>query len=88
MGFGGAAAAMATILKNNNRRGKREAFDGFSNSHKENAKLSKKPISKEALAEVRNKLKTEQRSLLFKRVIVFCIVTAVLIIGAYLILKI
>lgn len=87
MGFGGAAAAMATILKNNNRRGKREGFDRFSNSHKENARVPRKPISKEALAEIRDKVKAEQQSLLIKRVVVFCITLAVLAIGWYFILK-
>jgi len=87
MGFGGAAAAMATILKNNNRRGTREGFDGFSNSHKEKGKLERKKISKEALAKIRNKMKAEQRSLFIKRSIVFCFVVAFLITSVYFILK-
>jgi len=87
MGFGGAAAAMATSLKNNNRRGKREGFDGFSNSHKENARIPKKQISEEALAKIRKKLKTEQQSLFIKRIAVFCLLIIALIVGVIFILK-
>ena len=87
MGFGGSTAAMITSIKNNNRRSKKEGFDNFSNSHLEKGRIPRKPISKEALAKIRRKLKTEQYSLLVKRIVVFCLVTLLLTLGIYFLLN-
>ena len=87
MGFGGATAAMATILKNNNRRTKREAFDGFTSNIKESEGIPVKPISEEALENVRKKIKAENRLLKIKRVVAFCIVFPALLFGLIFYLK-
>jgi len=49
MGFGGATAAMITSLKNNNRRNKREAFDGWTSSSKTSQGIKIEPVSEETL---------------------------------------
>ena len=71
MGFGGAAAAMATSLKNNNRRKERGHFEGLGSSDKQSQGIPSKPISEEALAEIRKKVKVEQRKERWVRILIF-----------------
>ncbi len=60
MGFGG-AQGMITSLKNNNRRNKREAFDGWTSSDKESNGIKIEPVSEEILIEIRNKIQKQNR---------------------------
>ncbi len=69
MGFGGAAAAMITSLKNNNRRNKREAFDGWTASDKESQGIKIEPVSEDALAKIREKLKRQRKTAFYKNLI-------------------
>ncbi len=79
MGFGGAAAAMITSLKNNNRRNKREAFDGWSNSDTSSQGIKVAPVSEELLQEIRNKLKKQRKVLFRKRVLASCILVILIL---------
>ncbi len=69
MGFGGATAAMITSLKNNSRRNKREAFDGWTTSDKESQGVKIEPISEDALAKIRDKLKRQRKTVFHKNLI-------------------
>jgi len=79
MGFGGSTAAMITSLKNNNRRVKREAFDGWKPSDKESQGIKVEPVSEEVLQEIRDLLKRQRQTLFRRRLIGFGI--AIVIIG-------
>ncbi len=61
MGFGGSTAAMITSLKNNSRRNKREAFEGWTTSDNESTGIKIAPVSEEQLQEIRDKLKRERK---------------------------
>ena len=63
MGFGGATAAMITSLKNNNRRHKREAFDGWKPSDKKSCGIKIEPVSEEVLEQIRHKLRKQKTAL-------------------------
>ena len=79
MGFGGATAAMIASLKNNNRRSKREAFDGWITSDKESKGIKVEHVSEERLQEIRDKLRKERKLLFRKRLIVsILIITGVI----------
>ncbi len=81
MGFGGAAAAMAASLKNNNRRNKREAFSHLiGESDSESQGINIEPVSEDALQEIRDKLR-RQRSIVFRKRLMACILTIILIMG-------
>ena len=79
MGFGGATAAMAVSLKNNNRRKTREPFRGLGTFDNESKGIKSKPISEKALAKIRTKIKKEQRALMIKRRVVFFLIVGILI---------
>ena len=61
MGFGGSTAAMLASLKNNNRRSKREAFDGWTTSNGESQGIKKEPVSEEVLQQIRNRARKQQQ---------------------------
>ncbi|WP_103069887.1 hypothetical protein [Aquimarina sediminis] len=61
MGFGGSVAAMITSLKNNSRRSKREAFDGWTERDQESQGIKVEPVSEEQLQEIRDKLKKQRK---------------------------
>ncbi|MBQ0736293.1 hypothetical protein [Aquimarina celericrescens] len=69
MGFGGATAAMITSLKNNSRRNKREAFDGWTTSDKESQGIKVAPVSEDSLAKIREKLKRQRKVVFHKNLI-------------------
>ncbi len=77
MGFGGATAAMLTSLKNNSRRSKREAFDGWTSSDKKSKGIKVEAVSEEVLIEIRHKMKQQQKKArirnLFIAIISLCI---------------
>ncbi len=73
MGFGGATAAMITSLKNNSRRNKREAFDGWTSSDKESQGIKVEPVSEEVLEEIRTKIQKQNRLTTIKIIAVFAI---------------
>lgn len=81
MGFGG-AQGMITSLKNNSRRNRREAFDGWTNSDKESNGIKIEPVSEETLLEIRNKIQKQNRITTIQIVTVIAIgiiVTALLL---------
>ncbi len=69
MGFGGATAAMIASLKNNSRRNKREAFDGWTTSDKESQGVKIELVSEDALAKIREKLKKQRKTVIHKNLI-------------------
>ncbi len=71
MGFGGSTAAMITSLKNNSRRNKREAFDGWVALDKESQGIKIEPISEDSLAKIREKLKKQRKTVFHKNLIAF-----------------
>ncbi|WP_299312381.1 hypothetical protein [uncultured Aquimarina sp.] len=73
MGFGGATAAMITSLKNNSRRNRREAFDGWTSSDKESQGIKVEPVSEEVLKEIRTKIQKQNRLTTIKIIAVFSI---------------
>jgi len=73
MGFGGATAAMITSLKNNSRRNKREAFDGWTSSDKESQGIKVEPVSEEVLEEIRTKIQKQNRLTTIKIIAFFAI---------------
>ncbi|WP_109301537.1 hypothetical protein [Aquimarina sp. AU474] len=79
-------AAMITSIKFNDRRNKRDAFDGWTPSDKESQGIKVEPVSEETLQKIRVKLK-RQRFVVFKKQLVTCIITITLLtcIIAYLI---
>lgn len=79
MGFGGATAAMITSLKNNNRRNKREAFDGWTSSSKTSQGIKIEPVSEETLQKIRSKLK-RQTTIINLGIIILSIVISIIII--------
>jgi len=86
MGFGGATAAMIASLKNNNRRSKREAFDGWTSSDKKSKGIEIEEVSEEVLEEIRNKLKKQRQSLFRKRLLGF-VVFLILISGLLILIR-
>ncbi|WP_298314211.1 hypothetical protein [uncultured Aquimarina sp.] len=72
MGFGG-AQGMITSLKNNSRRNKREAFDGWTSSDKESNGIKIEPVSEEILTEIRNKIQKQNRITTIKIIAVIAI---------------
>ncbi len=80
MGFGGAAAAMITSLKNNDRRNKREAFDGsWTGTDEKSEAIKVEPVSEELLQEIRDKLKNQRRTLFNRRLIGFGLIIALIV---------
>ncbi|TSE09727.1 MULTISPECIES: hypothetical protein [Aquimarina] len=77
MGFGGSTAAMITSLKNNSRRKKREAFDGWTSSDKESQGIKTEPVSQETLAKIRKKMRKQNRVNTIKGVIIISISIAI-----------
>ena len=79
MGGFGSAQGMITSLKNNSRRTKREAFDGWTSSDKESKGIKSEPVSEEVLKEIRSKMKrqkTQERKkffVIFLTVILFAL---------------
>ena len=73
--MGGEGAMMQAIhsLRNNSRRSKREAFDGWSPSDKESQGIKIEPVSEEVLQEIRDKLKRQNRILRIKTIIAIAI---------------
>lgn len=74
MGFGGSTAAMITSLKNNSRRNKREAYDGWTASDSDSQGIKIEPVSEEVLQEIRDKLKRQRKDLFIRRLIGFSLV--------------
>ncbi|WP_299432562.1 hypothetical protein [uncultured Aquimarina sp.] len=72
MGFGG-AQGMITSLKNNSRRNKREAFDGWTSSDKESNGIKTEPVSEEILIEIRKKIQKQNRITTIKTIAVIAI---------------
>lgn len=68
-GFGGGAIAMITALKNNSRRKKREAYDGWTDSDKKSKGIKKENVSEEVLEEIRSELKKQQKTAKTRRVL-------------------
>jgi len=87
MGFGGATAAMIASLKNNNRRKERSRFNGLGKSDKESKGLIKKKVSKEALREIRTKIKTENRIVTIKVIVLTTISIIVVFTLTFFLLK-
>ncbi len=79
MGFGGATAAMIASLKNNSRRNKREAFDGWTTSDKESQGVKIELVSEDALAKIREKLKKQRRTIFYKNLIALGLMIIVLL---------
>ncbi len=50
-------AAMIASIRFNDRRSKREAFEGWTPSNKESKGIKIEPVSEEVLQEIRNRLK-------------------------------
>ncbi len=76
-------AAMITSIKFNDRRNKREAFDGWISSDKESQGIKIEPVSEKVLQEIRDKLEKQRRTLFRKRLIGFGMVL-ISIVGALL----
>lgn len=88
MGFGGAALAMITSLKNNSRRNKREAFEGMATgTDLESQGVPIEPITEEALQEIQKKLKQQQQLLFRKQMLVYGIVLVMVVLGSVYIIK-
>ncbi len=66
-------AAMVASIKFNNRRSKREAFDGWTTSDKESQGIKIEPVSEEVLKQIRKKMKTQNRISTIKNVVVISI---------------
>ena len=69
--MGGEGAMMQAIhsLRNNSRRSKREAFDGWSPSDKESQGIKIEPVSDQVLQEIRDKLKRQNHITNIKSII-------------------
>ncbi|MCK8522498.1 hypothetical protein M0D21_13015 [Aquimarina sp. D1M17] len=61
---------MLASLKNNNRRSKREAFEGWTTSNKESQGIEIEPIAEEVLVEIRNKLKAQRKKEKIRNIII------------------
>ncbi|MAQ75327.1 MAG: hypothetical protein CL613_03210 [Aquimarina sp.] len=72
--MGGEGAMMQAIhsLRNNSRRSKREAFDGWSPSDKESQGIKIEPVSEEVLQQIRDKLEKQKKK---EKFINFTIIT-------------
>ncbi len=66
MGGFGSAQGMITSLKNNSRRNKREAYDGWTTSDKESQGVKVVPVSEKALEEIRNKIQRQNQKTTIK----------------------
>jgi len=73
MGGFGSAMGMITSLKNNTRRTKREAFDGWTSSNKTNQGIAIEPVSEEVLEDIRNKIQKQHKLTTIKLIIAMCI---------------
>ena len=82
MGFGGAAAAMIASIKNNNRRKQREPFDNYKSSVKGDSRIPIKPISKTELNKIKTKIKTENKALFKKQLLIFIFISILILTGA------
>ena len=73
--MGGEGAMMQAIhsLRNNSRRSKREAFDGWSPSDKESQGIKIEPVSDQVLQEIRDKLKRQNHITNIKSIIAIAI---------------
>jgi hypothetical protein len=83
--MGGEGAMMAAIasLKNNSRRKKRTQFDknktgGY--GELENAEFDFPEVTPEILLQIKNKLQKERKQVLFKRSVLFSVITIIVII--------
>ncbi|TSE09728.1 hypothetical protein [Aquimarina algiphila] len=70
MGGFGSAQGMITAIKNNNRRKKREAYDGWTESDKESQGIKVEPVSEKTLSEIRKKMKKQQQVTFIKNFII------------------
>jgi len=77
MGFGG-VSGMITSLKNNNRRRKHVAFDGWNVSEKNSKGIPTKEISEKTRQEIRDKLK-KQRKVIFQKNLTAVLLTVALL---------
>ncbi|MDY8136767.1 hypothetical protein [Aquimarina sp. 2201CG5-10] len=73
MGGFGSALGMITALKNNSRRKKREAYDGWTQNDKESQGIKIEPISEEALARIRKKMKKQNRTNAIKSIVIISV---------------
>ena len=80
MSAGGGSGHNLSNLLRNSRRQVREAYDGWRESDKESQGIKIKPISKEVLEEIRNKLKRQQNSIFLKRLVACVIIISVVIV--------
>ncbi len=80
--MGGEGAMMQAIhsLRNNSRRNKREAFEGWTGFDEASQGIKIEPVSEEVLQGIRDKLKMQRQSLLRRRLIASGLVI-VLIVG-------
>ncbi len=69
--MGGEGAMMQAIhsLRNNSRRSKREAFEGWTGFDSASQGIKIEPVSEELLQEIREKLKIQRQSLFRRRLI-------------------
>lgn len=81
MGFGG-AQGMITSLKNNSRRNKREAFDGWTGSDEESQGIKVEAVSEEVLEAIRTKIQKQNQITTIRIIVV--IVISILITSAWL----
>ena len=72
MGFGG-AQGMITSLKNNSRRNKRDAFDGWTSSDQESQGIKVEAVSEENLEKIRKKIQRQHRMITIKTIAVITI---------------
>ena len=69
-------AAMIASMKFNDRRTKREAFDGWTSSDKESEGIKSEPVSEEVLKEIRDKIRKQQRISTIKITVIILICIA------------
>ena len=72
MGFGG-AQGMITSLKNNSRRNKREAFDGWTASDQESQGIKIEAVSEEDIEKIRKKIQKQNRVITMKTIVAITI---------------
>ncbi|GAA3508966.1 hypothetical protein GCM10022393_21190 [Aquimarina addita] len=68
-----AIAAMIASIRFNDRRNKREAFNGWGNSGKKSKGIKIEPVSEEVLVEIRNKIQRQNRITRIKIMLVIAI---------------
>ena len=94
MGFGGSAQAMITILKNNNRRHQRKAFEnrreyaGYGLEQEKPSRLKSIKATKEQLTAIKEKLSNDRKKLFWKRVIVAVVFPTAVVLAFYFLMNI